>query len=75
MSFLHMKDQPHRQEKLIRLGCGAIFGLALGISFGFYTGDVAIGSCVALAVVACAVGSLLGGDSFWDTVVNLFWWW
>lgn len=65
--------QPDRSEKKIRLGCGVIAGLMLGLIFGFITLRLTAGPLwlfAGVVAVAFAFFALRYGDRFWLGVLN-----
>jgi hypothetical protein len=57
-------------ERRVRFGCGALFGLAVGLSLGtVLTGaPIAIWLFVAGVAVVFGLGAAAFGDSFWRIV-------
>jgi len=66
------------QEKGLRLGCGFVFGLVLGVSYFLIDAaqdrSVFVIGTLAVAVV-CAVAALRFGDSFWRWLGQNWRWW
>lgn len=61
-------------ERNVRLGCGAITGLPLGLIFGAYTLQLAGLSRWALGLLCAATFAWLAlryGDGFWRLVMKL----
>ncbi len=61
----------------LRLGCGGLFGLVVGLVwFGdeLFRGAPLALALVPVAVVACAVLAWRYGDAFWDHVRHADWW-
>ena len=67
--------KPTRLEKNLRMGCGSVRGLVLGLSIGVRWYPTQTG--LALAVIACVIGcawcALKFGDRFWVNWSR--WWW
>ena len=71
--------EPDTPEKVIRLGCGGVFGLLAGFALGYLSEGLVGG--VVFSVVGCilfATAALRLGDEFWrslkDWVAKLSWW-
>ena len=73
-----MTQEPDKLEKVIRFGCGALIGLAIGLLialrliFSIELGIAAIIS-VALAVV-CGLLAVKHGDEFWYSLKGWLGW-
>ncbi len=55
-------------EKKIRLGCGAVAGLVVGLFVGFLSLNLVTGPLVAFAIMLAALFGVLAvryGDRFW----------
>lgn len=63
-----MPAEPDRLEKRIRLGCGGLAGVVIGLiaaaRFGPDNPAVGLG-IVAVVTLFFALGALFGGDDFW----------
>ncbi|MDF1800379.1 MAG: hypothetical protein P1V81_14470 [Planctomycetota bacterium] len=64
-------------EAAARLGCGALLGLVLGASYGFYWTDTSLGFVAYLIVfvLVCALSALRFGDRFWLGLRSLLGYW
>ena len=63
-----MPGKPDRTEKGLRLGCGAVAGLMLGVVAAVQinpNGAVAFFVILAVSVLVAARGALVCGDEFW----------
>lgn len=72
-----MEDElpPDALEKKIRIGCGAVLGLIVGLLFGFAGFGLVAGWLWAfsgLLAAACAFFALRYGDRFWFRLVEIF---
>ena len=66
---------PDKLEKRIRLGCGAVAGIATGLCFGLVALQMTAGWSWFLAGIAGIVFSLLAlkfGDRFWIWLIRFF---
>ncbi len=65
---------PDSAEKKVRLGCGVVAGLALGLSLGFVSMQLAGASLWVFAGIFAIVFALLAlryGDRFWLAVIKV----
>jgi uncharacterized membrane protein len=65
-------------EKKIRIGCGALAGLAVGASVGIVALGLRAGALwafVGLAVMVFAFLALRWGDRFWLHLIGVIRWW
>lgn len=63
-----MPEPPDRMEKGVRLGCGAVAGLVLGVAAVVQIdphGAVAGFLILAVSTLFFALAALVGGDEFW----------
>lgn len=63
--------KPDAFEMKVRLGCGALLGLVIGIGMCIGLSPLStLGACmlVGIAVAACGVGAAYFGDSFWASL-------
>lgn len=72
-----MKHKPDKLENGIRFGCGALFGLLVGIYAGinfFLIDSELIAFIATVAAFACVCGFLAmkRGDRFWESIKS--WW-
>ncbi len=73
-----MNKQPDKPEKIIRFGCGAVFGFI----FGFYLFDFWLYSSSFFTLITAAglLAFILGGlavrygDYFWERLKDWIWW-
>ncbi|HEU4655414.1 MAG TPA: hypothetical protein VFS47_15610 [Steroidobacteraceae bacterium] len=69
---------PDRLEKKIRLGCGGVAGLVIGLGCGLLGLDLKgwfLWLFVAVLVAAFARLALKQGDRFWLELMDVFKWW
>ena len=67
------ESRPDRLEKMIRLGCGAVAGLLLGLALGFVSLQLTEAPLWFFASILGTVFALLAlhyGDKFWLGVLN-----
>ena len=65
---------PDALERKIRLGCGAVAGIAIGLCAGFVALELAAGLAWLLAAVVGTIFALLAlrfGDRFWLWLIGL----
>lgn len=70
--------EPDPLEKKVRIGCGSVTGLFLGVLTGLYWWPTAVGVAliVAASVLSCAWMALKFGDRFWtEGVMKWLSWW
>lgn len=73
---IHEDPEVSKSEKVTRIGCGAILGLVLGISFVVQLSFSSFGSVVTVIIVAicvCAYLALKYGDEFWYWIFGRWW--
>jgi CHASE2 domain-containing sensor protein len=66
---------PDAFERRVRLVCGGILGLVLGVLVCLYVRPLSMPmnlGVVLASVVACAFGALRYGDKFWIAVIQAF---
>jgi uncharacterized membrane protein len=64
-------------EKITRFGCGALFGIFLGIFLVFELVLSSFGwaaAVIVLSVLICGTLALKYGDEFWYSLKNWDWW-
>ncbi|MFO0807741.1 MAG: hypothetical protein U0746_03885 [Gemmataceae bacterium] len=71
-------DEPDRAEKVIRFGCGALFGLAIAGWILLQIGGLAWPWALLMAAsmaFGCACTALNEGDEFWWSSLEDRGWW
>jgi hypothetical protein len=67
-----MDKKPDREEKVIRFGCGSIFGLFIGLTISLdLSGSWAAPIAIVIAITLGAM-AVKHGDRFWEKVAE--WW-
>ena len=78
-----MDKKPDREEKVIRFGCGSIFGLLIGLtialklSWGLFrtcSWAVAIPIAIAITITLGAI-AVKHVDRFWEKIADWTPWW
>lgn len=74
--FAEMNEKPDATGKIIRFGCGAIFGFLLGFDF-VYFGFSMLSASLIVGIVAAIIFGILAlryGDRFWERLTNWIPW-
>jgi hypothetical protein len=71
-------ENPDREEKIIRFGCGSLFGLVVAFwtlcnhAGPIWTMWIAV---IAGAMLLFGYLAMKWGDKFWQIAFNNWWWW
>lgn len=74
-------EPPDREERVIRFGCGALFGVTLALMGLLYFSELSwpwLFGITCTLIGACGYGAMRQGDQFWDDSFEVFrfpWWW
>jgi len=72
---IHEDYEPDKSEKITRFGCGALFGILVGIGLVIRFAIASFGLVVGVilgAILVCGFLALKHGDEFWYSLKN--WW-
>jgi hypothetical protein len=74
---IYEEPEPDKAEKITRFGCGALFGVVIGIGLAIRFAFSSLGFIAAIivgAILICGYLALKFGDEFWPSIKDWWWW-
>ena len=70
---MHEDSPIDKQERNVRIGCGALLGIFVAVLIGFKAllDWTAWGVVLILCVAVCAWASVRWGDRFWEAIADM----